>query len=66
MIGDEYMDIKPAPNSIVVNIGDTLEQISGHKIKSTKHRVLDIGAERYSSPFFFDPKFSARISQNLL
>lgn len=30
------------------------------------HRVRDIGVERYSCPFFFDPKFSARISNNLL
>jgi hypothetical protein len=30
------------------------------------HRVLDIGCERYSTPFFFEPKFSARISDNTL
>jgi isopenicillin N synthase-like dioxygenase len=44
-----------------VNIGDTLEALSGNQIKATRHRVMDIGVERYSSPFFFDPKFSARI-----
>ena len=30
------------------------------------HRVLDIGMERYSTPFFFEPKFSARISNTTL
>ena len=39
-----------------------LERISNQKIKATKHRVRDIGVERYSCPFFFDPKYSARIS----
>ena len=43
LINGEYRDISPAANSIVVNIGDTLEQISNFQIKSTKHRVLDIG-----------------------
>jgi len=28
--------------------------------------VLDIGVERYSSPFFFEPKFSSRISPDTL
>ena len=30
------------------------------------HRVVDIGVQRYSCPFFFDPKFSARITTNIL
>ena len=30
------------------------------------HRVLDIGKERYSSPFFMDPKFDAKIPDNLM
>ena len=53
-------------NAIAVNLGATLEKISQSKIKATRHRVLDIGIERYSSPFFLDPKFSARISTKLL
>jgi len=65
-INGAYRNIKPAKNAIIVNIGDTLERISNYEIKATKHRVLDIGCERFSSPFFFDPKFSARISNNLL
>ena len=43
-----------------------LERISNYKIKATYHRVRDIGRERYSCPFFFDPKYSARLSPFLL
>ena len=47
-------------------MGDTLQQISNDRIKATKHRVLDIGIERFSCPFFMDPKFSARVSKSIL
>lgn len=30
------------------------------------HRVMDIGCERYSSPFFFEPRSSAVIPSNIL
>ena len=49
-----------------MNIGETLSKISGYKIKATRHRVLDIGVERYSSPFFMEPKHSARIGEGIL
>ena len=62
----EYRSIKSVKNAIVINIGATLEKISNNKIVATRHRVLDIGCERYSTPFFFEPKFSARISNNTL
>ena len=65
-INGEYKPIKPIKNAIVVNIGDMLEEISGYQVKATSHRVVDIGVERYSAPFFFDPKFSARISKDVL
>ena len=57
-----YRSIKPVKGAIIVNLGSTLELLSGHKIKATRHRVLDVG-DRYSAPFFFDPKLSARISK---
>jgi isopenicillin N synthase-like dioxygenase len=49
-----------------VNIGALLQRISDNKIKATMHRVVDIGVKRYSCPFFFDPKFSARVTTNIL
>lgn len=65
-IDGEYKSIKPEPGCIIVNLGDTLEQISNNRIRATRHRVLDIGIERYSCPFFMDPKFSARVSTKIL
>ena len=53
-------------DAIIVNIGETLERISNKRIKATLHRVADIGAERFSCPFFLDPKFSARINHSIL
>ena len=65
-IDGEYRSIEPVKNAIIVNLGETLARISDNKIKATSHRVLDIGQERYSCPFFLDPKFSARISNSVL
>lgn len=49
-----------------MNIGETLSKITGYRLKATRHRVLDIGCERYSCPFFLDPKFSALISDQII
>jgi len=38
-----------------------LSRITNYTLKATKHRVLDIGVDRYSSPFFFEPKYTAEI-----
>lgn len=56
-----YKFVKPEPNNIVVNLGDLFAYVTSFKLKSTKHRVMDIGCERFSSPFFFAPKASAPI-----
>lgn len=66
LIDGEYRSIKPIKNCIVVNLGDCFERITNFKLKATSHRVLDIGVERYSSPFFVEPKYSAVIPANLL
>lgn len=66
LIDGEFKSIKSVKNAFVVNIGCTLEKISNFRIKATMHRVLDIGVERFSTPFFFEPKFSARISDKTL
>jgi len=65
-IDGEYRSIEPVKNAIIVNLGETLQRISDFKIKATSHRVYDIGAERFSCPFFLEPKFSARISNTVL
>lgn len=66
MIDGEYRSIDPVPNTLVVNLGDTLARMSNYRLKATFHRVVDIGRERYSSPLFLEPKYSARIPLGLL
>jgi isopenicillin N synthase-like dioxygenase len=65
-INGEYKSVLPVHNTLVMNIGETLSKISGYRFKATRHRVLDIGCERYSSPFFLEPKFSALISDKII
>ena len=66
--GLEVRDIKssqfiPAPpldNTLVINIGDSLEKMTNGLFVSTPHRVLNQRqGDRISFPFFFDPSFQA-------
>jgi isopenicillin N synthase-like dioxygenase len=46
----------PIPNAYVINFADMLATWSGHKVKSTIHRVVHLSRkERYSVPFFVAP-----------
>lgn len=63
--GGEYRSVQPVPKTLVVNLGDMLSRITDYRLKATKHRVLDIGVERYSSPYFFEPYYGARIPRTL-
>lgn len=62
----EFKSVRPIYNELIVNLGDTFERITNFQLKATKHRVLDINVERYSSPFFLDPRYDACIPSNLL
>lgn len=66
-VGDGvYASVKPAKNTLVVNLGDMLSNMTANKLKATKHRVMDIGTERYSSPFFFEPFYHAKMSDSIM
>lgn len=58
--------MRPVQKTLVVNLGDMISRITDYKLKATKHRVLDIGVERFSSPFFFEPHYLARIPNKIL
>jgi len=58
--------VRPVENTIVVNFGDMLSRITCGQLKSTKHRVRDIGVERYSSPFFLEPYYDAKIPASIV
>lgn len=57
-----WIDAPPIPGTLVCNIGDMLDRLTGGVYRSTPHRVLNVsGRSRLSFPFFFDPGFDARI-----
>ena len=49
----------PRPGSVVVNLGVMLAESTGNRIQATLHRVMDLGQERYSVPFFLEPGYNS-------
>ncbi|XP_046566711.1 2-oxoglutarate-Fe(II) type oxidoreductase hxnY-like [Haliotis rubra] len=60
---DKWVDVEPRPNSLVMNIGDILSKTSNGRFKATRHRVVETGMDRYSVPFFFEPRYGAEIGR---
>ncbi len=56
---DRWVEAPPIPGAFVVNIGDIFEAWSGGRYKSTQHRVLNQGTERFSCPLFFGLNYHA-------
>ncbi|MEQ9402470.1 MAG: 2-oxoglutarate and iron-dependent oxygenase domain-containing protein [Cyclobacteriaceae bacterium] len=57
---NQWIPITALPDQIVVNVGDMLERLTNHKLKSTIHRVVNPPREkmhtsRFSIPFFMHP-----------
>ena len=55
-----WMSVAPRLGSLVVNIGDLLSRVTNGRFKATYHRVRDIGKDRFSVPFFFEPRFDGK------
>ncbi|KIV79653.1 hypothetical protein PV11_07201 [Exophiala sideris] len=54
-----WIPVEPKEGTFVVNIGDLMQFVSGGKLKSTRHRVVNRkGMERYSIAFFWSPNES--------
>jgi isopenicillin N synthase-like dioxygenase len=59
-----WLPVNPPAGAVVCNIGDMLERLTGGRLPSTTHRVVNPaperrGVSRYSTPFFlhFEPEF---------
>ena len=60
---EPWLDVPAIKDGLVVNVGALLTKIVNGQFKATNHRVIDLGTDRYSVPFFFTPKFDADISK---
>jgi isopenicillin N synthase-like dioxygenase len=57
-----WIDAPPLPGTLVCNIGDMLDRMSGGWFRSTPHRVRNTsGRDRLSFPLFFDPDVTAEV-----
>ena len=57
-----WIDAPPLASTLICNIGDMLDRLTGGWYRSTPHRVLNTsGVDRLSFPLFFDPNLSAAI-----
>jgi isopenicillin N synthase-like dioxygenase len=57
----KWIAITALPDQLVVNVGDMLDRLTNHKLKSTIHRVVNppwekMGTSRFSIPFFMHPR----------
>ncbi|KAL1214564.1 1-aminocyclopropane-1-carboxylate oxidase 5 [Cardamine amara subsp. amara] len=59
---DEWIDVQPLPNAIVINTGDQIEVLSNGRYKSAWHRVLAREeGNRRSIASFYNPSYKAAI-----
>lgn len=60
---DGWIEAPPLAGTLVCNIGDMLDRLTGGLYRSTPHRVINAsGGERCSWPLFFDPDFEATVT----
>ncbi|BFI32240.1 protein MpDOXC23 [Marchantia polymorpha subsp. ruderalis] len=56
-----WEDVPPKKESFIVNLGDMLERWTNGLFKSTQHRVVTDGIDRYSVAYFYDPDYDTVI-----
>lgn len=64
---NEWLDITPGEDEIVINVGDMLQRLTNNYLKSTTHRVINPPKEewhrpRLSIPFFLHPRSEMDLS----
>jgi isopenicillin N synthase-like dioxygenase len=56
-----WLDVPAQDDALALNFGQVLERWCGGRIKATEHRVIGVGEERYSIPFFYEARADALI-----
>jgi len=58
-----WIDAPPVAGTLVCNIGDMLDRMTGGLYRSNSHRVTrnESGVDRLSFPLFFDPNFFVKV-----
>jgi len=57
-----WIEAPPIQSTLVCNIGDMLDRLTGGHYRSTPHRAKNVsGRGRLSFPFFFDPGFDSQV-----
>ncbi|XP_060064505.1 uncharacterized protein LOC132544870 [Ylistrum balloti] len=62
----KWAEIEPRPKTLIMNIGDVFSRMMGSRFKATRHRVIDIGIDRFSVPFFLEPQYEGDIGVNFM
>lgn len=57
-----WIDVEPREGTLAINFGKVLDRWTGGRIKATEHRVLGSDSERFSIPFFYEPRVDAEIA----
>ncbi len=60
-LDNEWHDLAPVPETLIVNCGDYFSLLTGGNYISPLHRVVSEGKERLSSVLFFYPDYDAKI-----
>ncbi|XP_033753062.1 2-oxoglutarate-dependent dioxygenase citB-like [Pecten maximus] len=62
----KWTPITPRPDSLILNIGDLFSSMVGGRFKATCHRIIDIGVDRFSVPFFLEPNYDREVGFDLI
>lgn len=60
--GGTWADIPPREGHVVVNFGKLFSLWTGCRIVACEHRVLSPNCERFSIPFFYEPRLDYEIA----